>query len=97
MFKIPLLIAVIGAIVASPALADGKSSRLGINWTSQRQVHVVPRVSQTVIIQIGDNNQAISAPSRERRQGARASQLGINGSSSGNCGNGYSNYACVDY
>ena len=81
MAKFGLLATVLALVMASPALAGGQPSKLGLNWTSAAEVVVSPSDDEA-----GDEPDAVRRP--------RATTLGVNGRRVIIC---YSNNTCVQY
>ncbi|MCB1377690.1 MAG: hypothetical protein KDK89_04890 [Alphaproteobacteria bacterium] len=77
MLKIVLSAAVLALVSAAPSWAGGQSDTLGLNWSNEREVYVVPHVDQTIIVQIGDGNDARVIRTEQPRR-PQATRLGIN-------------------
>ena len=85
MAKFGLLATVLALVTASPALAGGQPSKLGLNWTSAAEVVVSPSDDEAGD-EGGDEPDAVRRP--------RATTLGVNGRRVIIC---YSNNTCVQY
>jgi hypothetical protein len=83
-------------ILASPALAGGQPSQLGLNW-SNRSVVIVAPVNQYTINQTGDGNQAAIVTGEEINRRPKVHRLGVSGGTDLICSWSGGSRICTSY
>ena len=78
MIKSAVSLAVLAFVFAVPAHAQGNAYPLGLNWSSGWSSYNRPALNQTIVIQVGDDNQARVVDSYNIEPRPRAVPLGLN-------------------